>query len=321
MKPTQPVAPEREVDRLLARMSQGGFQGRTLGESVDIWARMIEDGSCTIFLGLAGAMVPAGMQACLIELVDRGYVDVIVSTGANLFHDACEHLGIRHYQGAHHADDAALYRDGIDRIYDVYAYESEFRDVDRALADFAAEIEPFSGSSREFFDRLAPWLDRRAPAGRSVLSACSRRGVPVFAPALADSSIGIGLVLARHRGIPVHVDQIADAVELTDLVGERERTGVVYIGGGVPKNFIQQTQVIASLLGSEGEGHDYAVQYTTDAPHFGGLSGCSFEEAISWGKERPDSPHVQCFCDATIALPLAVSALVGKGVRRAGEPL
>ncbi|MHC1626638.1 MAG: deoxyhypusine synthase [Methanoculleaceae archaeon] len=321
MKPTQSILPDSDVATLLSRMTRGGFQGRTLGESVEIWVQMIEDPDCTIFLGLAGAMVPAGMQACLIELIERGFVDVIVSTGANLFHDACEHLGVRHYLGSHNIDDALLHREGIDRIYNIYAYESEFRQVDRAFADFAADIEPFSGSSREFFARLGPWLDSHEPDGRSIISVAARRGVPIFAPALADSSIGIGLVLARHRGVSVDVDQLADVEEITGMLNVRERTGVIYIGGGVPKNFIQQTQIIASILGYDHGGHDYAIQYTTDAPHWGGLSGCSFEEAISWGKERPDTAHVQCFCDATIALPLVVSALIGRGLRRGGQSL
>nr|WP_165394891.1 deoxyhypusine synthase [Methanofollis fontis] len=319
MKPRRSVSPTNDVSSLLAEMSTSGFQGKKLGESVAIWEEMIRDPECTIILGLSGAMVPAGMQECLIELVRRRYVDVIVSTGANIFHDIAEHLGIRHFLGHHVADDAALYREGIDRIYDVFAYEEQFRSVDWQVADFAAEIAPFNASSARFVERLAGLITCLAPEGRSITAAAAEAGVPIFVPALCDSSIGIALTVARRRGVDIGIDQIADADELTAIVEASGRTGVVYVGGGVPKNFIQQTQVIASMHNLELGGHAYAIQYTTDAPHWGGLSGCTFEEAISWGKESPETRQVQCFCDATIALPIVTSALVGRSpVRNRG---
>jgi len=298
-------------------MSRTGFQGRSLGESFKTWSAMIRDRECTILLGLAGAMIPAGMQNCLIELVRNRFVDAIVSTGANIFHDTCEHLGVRHYLGSHHVDDLELFEQGIDRIYDVFAYESQFRDVDTLIADFAAKISPFAGSSRAFIGKFGRWLGETRPGGSSLVATCAEAGVPIFIPALADSSIGIALVMARRRGVDVNIDQIADADEITRIVETAGKTGVVYIGGGVPKNFIQQTQVVASIYDQALGGHAYAIQYTTDAPHWGGLSGCTFEEAISWGKETPHSPHVQCFCDATIALPIVTSALIGSGLKRA----
>ncbi|HVN66679.1 MAG TPA: deoxyhypusine synthase [Methanomicrobiales archaeon] len=317
MKPTQPVVPSENVGKLLAGMAKTGFQGRRLGESVDIWAGMIRDPDCTILLGLSGAMIPAGMQRVLMELAGRNFFDVLVSTGANIFHDTCEHLGVRHYQGHDHTDDEDLFSRGIDRIHDIWAYEKEFRAVDRRIANFAKGIAPFRGSSREFVERLGRQLRRDAPDSRSLVTTCVEKGIPVFIPALADSSIGIGLVMARREGAAVEVDQIADVDEITAMVEGSKRTGVVYVGGGVPKNFIQQTQVVASIHGQELGGHAYAVQYTTDAPHWGGLSGCTFEEAVSWGKESPTSSKVQVFCDATIALPLVTSALIARGEKRA----
>ncbi len=321
MKPVNPVRPVNDVSMLLLGMKDTGFQGRKLGESVEVWSRMIEDPKCTIFLGLSGAMVPAGMKECLIELVERRYVDVIVSTGANIFHDICEHLGISHYQGYHHVNDAELYEKGIDRIYDVFAYEEDFRDVDSRIASFAEEISPFKGSSRAFIGELGKWLKTVNPDGRSLLSVCVDCDVPVFVPAIADSSIGIGLVMARRKGVSVDVDQIADVDEISGFVETAGTTGVVYIGGGVPKNFIQQTQVVASIHNNEKGGHEYAIQYTTDAPHWGGLSGCTFDEAISWGKESPSGQNVQCFCDATIALPIVTSALIGLKKVRSNIPV
>lgn len=316
MKKTCPVCPTDNVATLLAGMAQTGFQGRKLGESVEIWRRMLADPKCTIFFGLSGAMVPAGMQRCLVEMARRHYVDVIVSTGANIFHDICEHHGISHYLGHHHVDDAELYRKGIDRIYDVFAFEEEFRGIDRQIAAWAASIAPFRGSSREFIGRYGKWLMTKKPGCESLTSVCARENIPIFIPALCDSSIGIGLVIARRQGVDVDIDQIADTDEITALVEQAEKSGVIYVGGGVPKNFIQQTQVIGSIHEQELGGHDYAIQYTTDSPHWGGLSGCTFDEAISWGKESAGTLQVQVHVDATIALPVVLSALIAGGAKR-----
>lgn len=313
---TQPVIPTGNVAELLQRMSKTGFQGRKLGESVEIWTRMIRDPEVTILFGLSGAMIPAGMQKVLIELARHHYIDVVVSTGANIFHDVCEHLGVCHYLGHHNASDTELYKKGIDRIYDVFAYEEEFRWVDRGFANYAERIAPFRGSSREFLTGFGGWLAREVPAGESFLSTCVKEGIPVFVPALCDSSIGIGALIARRRGVSIDIDQIADTDEVTSIVEEVNKTGVVYVGGGVPKNFIQQTQVIGSIHKKDLGGHDYAIQYTTDSPHWGGLSGCTFDEAISWGKESEHTMQVQVHVDATIALPIVVSALIESGVTR-----
>ena len=316
LHPMQPVRPDFRVDSLLNQMSLTGFQGRKLGESVEVWSRMIQDPGITILTGLSGAMIPAGMQECMIALLENRFIDVLVSTGANIFHDICEHVGVRHYLGHHMADDEALFRQGIDRIYDIFAYEEEFRLVDGKIAELAREHNGFSGSSAEFVRLLGTWLLKHYPSGRSMTATAARLGIPIFIPALSDSSIGIALVMARRDGCQVMIDQLADAEELTKYVERSQKTGVVYIGGGVPKNFIQQTQVIASIHNHDCGGHDYAIQYTTDTPHHGGLSGCTFEEAVSWGKESCDCRKVQCFCDATIAIPLVTSALLGAGYQR-----
>lgn len=319
LPPMQPVIPDRRVDELLNKMSRTGFQGRKLGESVSVWQQMIQSPGVTIIMGLSGAMIPAGMQECLIELLERNYVDVLVSTGANIFHDICGHYGVNHYIGYHLANDQELFQNGIDRIYDVFAYEEEFRNIDAQIASFANSIGGFSGSSAEFIRLLGLHLLSQYPDGRSVTATAAKLGIPIFTPALCDSSIGIALVMARKQGVKISVDQLADADALTTLVERASSTGVIYVGGGVPKNFIQQTQVIASIHEHGCGGHDYAIQYTTDTPHYGGLSGCTFEEAISWGKESCTCTKVQCFCDATIALPLVTSALIASGVSRSNQ--
>jgi deoxyhypusine synthase len=292
-------------------MSRTGFQGRKLGESYHIYKEMIETPGITILLGLSGAMIPAGMQECLISLVEHRYVDAIVSTGANIFHDICEHLGVKHYQGTHLVNDAELYSRGIDRIYDVFAVEKEFQNIERYIGNFGTSLGDVRLSSRAFLKLLGEKIASDRPEGRSVTSVCAKHNVPIHVPALADSGIGIGLVTACRCGAKLVIDQIADASELAAFVETSEKTGVIYLGGGTPKNFIQQTEVIPPMKGDKYiGGHSYAIQYTTDAPHWGGLSGCTFEEAVSWGKELPDAKKLQCFCDATIALPLIVSALI-----------
>jgi len=219
--------------------------------------------------------------------------------------------------GHHREDDGKLCEEGIVRIYDVFAYDSEFEKMEYEIMKFGETIAPFRGSSREFMRLLGNYLIEKYPNNESVVTTCTRKNVPIFIPAICDSSIGIGLMIARRNGVDVDVDQIADTDELTRFVEDSKKTGVVYVGGGVPKNFIQQTQVIGSIYQDNLNGHYYAIQYTTDSPQWGGLSGCTFEEAISWGKESVEAQKVQVFIDATIALPIVLSALIGKGVKRA----
>ena len=312
--PTNPMKPEVSVDKLLENMSGSGFQGRKLGESFQIWKEMIETPGIRIIIGLSGAIVPAGMQECIIQLIENRYVDAVVSTGANIFHDLCEHMGIKHYKGTHLVDDATLFNSGVNRIYDVFASDKLICTMENYVEAFGISLGEQTMSSRAFLKLLGEKINEERPEGRSILGTCAKMGVPIHVPALSDSSIGIGLVAARRKGAKIVIDQVADADELSEFVELGEMSGVIYLGGGTPKNFIQQTEVIfPKYLG----GHEFALQYTTDAPHWGGLSGCTFEEGISWGKEKPESRKLQCFCDITIALPIVTSALIASGVKRA----
>ncbi len=313
-RPTQPIAvTNKSIAELTDAMASTGFQGRKLGESIETWAHMLKDSKLTIFMGLTGAMSPAGMRKIVAYFVQNRMIDCLVSTGANMFHDIHESLGGKHYVGSHVANDEALFRDGVDRIYDVFAVEAQFRDTDRLIADFSRTLEPEKPySSREFMYLLGKWLYEQGADRDSVVVSAYVHNVPIFVPALCDSSIGIGLMVARRGGRSINVDQMKDVDDITQIVEGSKKTGVIYVGGGVPKNFIQQTEVIASILGLPIEGHSYAIQYTTDAPHWGGLSGCTFEEAVSWGKIAAVAPKVQVFADATIALPIVSHALAEK---------
>ncbi|WP_456474727.1 deoxyhypusine synthase [Candidatus Pyrohabitans sp.] len=309
--PTEPVdVRERRISELLEAMARTGFQGRRLGEAFLAWREMLRDESCVVFFGMSGAMIPAGMRRVVAHLIEHRFVDVVVTTGANVFHDIHEALGGKHYQGMANADDARLLKHGIDRIYDIFAREDEFRNMDRLISQLSRELSAGKEySSREIVAFLGEKLAERGSASDSFVVTAYRRRVPVFVPALGDSSVGIGLTLARREGHSVVVSQLKDVDEITQIVEKAAKTGVVYVGGGVPKNFIQQTEVIASILGVDKGGHDYAVQFTTDAPHWGGLSGCTLEEAVSWGKVSSQARRVQCFVDATIALPIVAHAL------------
>jgi deoxyhypusine synthase len=325
-QPTKPMeVKERSIPELLEAMEDTGFQGRKLGEAASVWREMIQEEGITIFLGLSGAMVPAGMRRIIAFLVQKRMVDCLVSTGANIFHDIHEALGGQHYKGHPGADDEELHRCGIDRIYDVFAREEGFRKTDHLISEFAEGLDPEREySSRDICELLGAWVEKKGGDRDSIIVSAKTSSVPVFVPAMGDSSIGIGLALARRRGQNVMVSHIKDVDEITTIVENSGKTGVIYIGGGVPKNFIQQTEVTASILGTEKGGHEYAIQFTTDAPHWGGLTGSTFEEGVSWGKISTKAKRVQVFVDATIALPIMAHALHDwqkKGLKRRNPPV
>jgi deoxyhypusine synthase len=300
----------RSVSDIVRAMERTGFQGRKLGEATHAWEEALKAKHCTIFLGVTGAMVPAGMRRILAHLIENRFVDVVVSTGAQVFHDIHESLGGHHFQGTPAADDVELFGERIDRMYDVYGSERAYRETDRLIAGFVDSLDlKRAYSSRQFMDGLGAYLMEQGAAKDSVITSAHLAGVPLFLPALSDSSIGIALMVARAHGRKIFVDQMQDTDEVTQITMESPHTGVVYLGGGVPKNWVNQTEVIADCLGHEVPGHEFAIQFTTDAPHWGGLSGCTFEEAVSWGKIDPNGAKVQCFVDATIALPIVAHAL------------
>lgn len=310
----QPTIPTNVEDKSIAQLTNDmlltGFQGRRLAEAIECWAGMLKEDGLTIFMGLSGAMVPAGMRRIISYLIEHRLIDCLVSTGANIFHDCHEALGQKHYVGSHTANDCALFEKGVDRIYDVFAVEDEFHDVETFIGNFAKTMDDSrTYSSREFLSLLGEHISEKGGADDSIIVSAFRNNVPIFIPALCDSSIGIGLTLARRQGCNLVIDQIKDVDEITQIVEETDRTGVVYFGGGVPKNFIQQTEIVAGFLGTEVTGHDWAIQFTTDAPHWGGLSGCTFEEAVSWGKIGETAKKVQVFVDSTIAFPIVSHSL------------
>ena len=308
--PVEPFAVEAGLgaDQVLARMERISFQGRNLATAHRIWHKMLED-DVTIFLGMAGALSAGGLRLIVAHLIGQRYVDCLVSTGANLYHDLHETRGQRHFVGSPLADDAALAEDRIDRVYDTYADEEEFITNDIWIADFAATLEKRPYTTREFLHQLGRHLWETTKRD-GILTSAYRANVPIFCPAIADSSIGMGLSQARQKTPGAgHIDIIGDIVESANLIIRRPRTASIVLGGGTPKNFINQASVQAEFYSDEVGGHRYALQIVTDVPHFGGASGSSLEEAQSWGKLATDSARVSVQCDATIALPFLASAL------------
>ena len=303
------VEPNLTGEQILDRMAGISFQGRNLATAHRVWKKMLAD-DCLIFLGVAGALSAGGLRLILAHLITHRYIDCIVSTGANLYHDLHECRGRQHFQGSPEADDRALQAAHIDRVYDTLMDEDEFIDNDNWIATFSESLVKRPYTSREFLYRLGEHLWNETERD-GILTAAYRANVPIFCPAIADSSIGMGLSQGR-QSIPGigQIDVIGDIVESANLVIRKRRTASVVLGGGTPKNFINQASVQAEFYSSGIGGHSYALQIVADVPHFGGASGSTLTEARSWGKVAADADQVTVNADATLALPLLTTALV-----------
>lgn len=296
---------------LLEQFQSTSIQARNLGRCLEVWENALTDPKRpTILVGLSGPLIAAGLRRVLRDLVEWGLVDVVVSTGAIYYQDLYQSIGGRHWMGTPAADDVRLRDLYLDRIYDTYVDELKFEDTDRVIGKITEEFPRRPASSREYLG----FLGAQFPDLESFLATAARRGVPTFSPALIDSSIGIGLTLYyqanRARSDRFILDAVRDNYELVQILSQSPRTAVVYIGGGTPKNWINDGIVMANYaFGREGEGHFYALQITTDVPHWGGLSGSTLDEAQSWGKISRTATRAMAHVDASIGLPLLVGGL------------
>ncbi len=292
------------------------FQARNLANAAEIYARMIEEPDCTIILCLAGSLFSAGLKETVRKLVRCNMVDAIVSTGAIMVdQDFFEALGFSHYRGTPFVDDEMLRKKSIDRIYDTYIDEDELRICDMTVADIANGLPPRAYSSQEFIRKMGRYLDNVGKDNGSVVLECYRKDVPVFVPAFSDSSAGLGLIhhqSGRGSEAKVTIDSVKDFLDLTRIKISSGETGLVMIGGGVPKNFAQDITVASDILGEDTKMHKYAVQITVADERDGALSGSTLKEAHSWGKV--DNHYEQMvFSEATIAFPLMASYVYHKG--------
>jgi deoxyhypusine synthase len=298
---------------LIQAFQHTSFQSRNVYKCFEVFQKMLSDPACVIFMGLSGAMIPGGMRKVIRDMIEMKLIDVIVSTGANIFHDLFESFGYRHYLVHEEEDDNTLRKHRIVRVYDALMDDHEINQVIHLLSKVPKGLDGRVVSSREYLAALGRYIKDEG----SFLKTASQHGVPIFVPALSDSSIGIGLTFlhAQKKASSENlvIDQIQDNYEIAQLKKMASVTGAIYIGGGVPKNYIQQLGPVSELLFQKGSGHQYAFQITTDDPKWGGLSGCTFEEAKSWGKIEKGSTYAAVYMDATIALPLLVGAILQEG--------
>jgi deoxyhypusine synthase len=292
------------VDELVEQMRQSGVLGAgKIGNAVELTAKMFGDPDYTVFLTLAGALVPGGLRSVIADLIREEHVNVLVTTGANMVHDMVEALGYGHYVGTFRAEDARLKAERIGRIGDIYVQQQAFEVLEKWLGKVLDDI-PEKERQRIAPSTVLNEIGKRIKDKNSILANAARRDTPVICPGLADSIAGFQLWM-HSQDKKLVLDSLLDVKKLVDIVYEAEKAGIIILGGGWPKHF-------ALFANTFREGVDCAVQITMDRPEPGGLSGASLEEAISWSKVRPKGGAVTVVCDATIAFPLIVAAALDK---------
>ncbi len=300
---------------IIKAMDKMSFTSRDLAKATGIYNMMLQDKECAIFLVIAGSTSAGGCMKLYADLVKNNMVDAIVSTGASIVDmDFFEALGFRHYQGTPFIDDKLLRDNYIDRIYDTYIDEEELQACDAAIGKIADGLEPRAYTSREFIREMGRWLTKNAKKKGSLVQTAYEHDVPIFCPAFTDSSAGFGLVLHQEQNPRKHItmDSIRDFRELTEIKLNSKASGLLMIGGGVPKNYVQDTVVCAEILGRDVEMHKYAVQITVADSRDGACSSSTLKEACSWGKV--DTAYEQMvYAEATSVLPLLASDAYHRG--------
>ncbi len=300
---------------IINAMKDMSFSARDLAVASDIYDRMLKDKECAVILTIAGSTSAAGCMQIYVDLVKNNMVDAIVATGATIVDmDFFEALGYKHYQGTPHVDDGELRNLYIDRIYDTFIDEKELQVCDRTITEIADSLEPRPYSSQEFIKEMGKYLTTNAKKKNSLVQAAYENDVPIFCPAFSDSSAGFGLVLHQYNNPEKHVsiDSVKDFLELTQVKIEANVTGLLIIGGGVPKNFTQDTVICAEILGKDVPMHKYAVQITVADVRDGACSSSTLKEASSWGKV--DTVFEQMvYAEATSVLPLLASYAYHQG--------
>jgi deoxyhypusine synthase len=302
---------------MVEAFSKMAFSARDLARASDIYDRMLADKDCAVILCLAGSLFSAGLKKIVYDLVNNNMVDAIVSTGANIVdQDFFEALGFKHYKGTKWVDDHALRSARVDRIYDTFIDEDELGICDNTISEIAGTLKPKAYSSREFLEEMGKHLatGKNCKVKDSIVLAAYKKQVPIFIPAFSDCSAGFGLLHHQWHNPEEHVaiDSAKDFRELVRVKLATKSTGLLMIGGGVPKNFAQDVTVGAEMLGLDTSMHKYAVQITVADERDGALSGSTLREACSWGKV--DTVHEQMvFSEATLALPILASYAYHKG--------
>jgi deoxyhypusine synthase len=298
-----------DARKIIDGMSKMSFTSRDTARAAKIYNEMLADKDCSIFLTLAGSTSAGGCMDLYADLVKNNMVDAIVATGASIIDmDFFEALGFKHYQGSQFQDDTELRNNYIDRIYDTYIDEEELQACDKAICDIANTLEPRSYTSREFIKELGKYLKTKGKKKGSLIETAYDNNVPIFCPAFTDSSAGFGLVMHQEKNPNKHLtmDSIREFRELTEIKLQSKQSGLFMVGGGVPKNFIQDTVVCAELLGKKVDMHKYAIQITVADTRDGACSSSTLKEASSWGKVDVTKEQM-VFAEATSVLPLIAS--------------
>jgi len=286
----------------------GVLGGGRVGAAVEVLTDMFGNSDFTNFLTLAGPMVPSGLRLLIADMVNRGFLDAIVTTGANLTHDVIEAMGLRHYQGSFQADDRKLLRQGYSRIADIFVREEAFEKLDVKVRKILKTIPPDERRNMAYSDLLAK-VGSRLNDRNSILWKAARSNVKVFSPGLLDSILGLSL-WSFSQTETLQLNPLLDVTRMVEMCMTSKKLGVLIVGGGLPKH----NTLLASVLR---EGVDAAVQITADRPEPGGLSGAPLAESISWRKIRKGGRFVDVYGDATVCLPLIMAAVLERVKRRA----
>ena len=300
---------------IISSMEKMSFVSRETANAARIYNEMLSEKDCTIFLTLAGSTSAAGCMNIYRDMVKYNMVDAIVATGASIIDmDFFEALGFKHYQGSQFQNDNELRKNYIDRIYDTYIDEDELQLCDKTICDIADNLDPKSYTSREFIMEIGRYLKKFAKKKGSLIETAYDNNVPIFCPAFTDSSAGFGLVMHQEKNPSKHItiDSIREFRELTEIKIRSKGSGLFMIGGGVPKNFIQDTVICAELLGKEVDMHQYAIQITVADSRDGACSSSTLKEASSWGKVDTTKEQM-VFAEATSVLPLIASDAYHRG--------
>ena len=315
------VRPDMTVAELIDEQFQA-YNSARLNEAARLYAEemLLPELDVTIGLTMAGALTPAGLGGCILTLMEYGFIDFIVSTGANLYHDIHHALAMSLHRGDFRLDDTSLQEEGVIRIYDILFEDKVLLDTDAFVRECLKTLPNRPISTSELHYHLGTQLLKAGVQPEySVLAQAAAWNVPIYTSSPGDSSIGMNVARNALDGSQLTLDPLADVNETTAIVHNATRNGVIILGGGSPKNFYLQTQPqLWEVLGIHKGGHDYFIQITADAPHWGGLSGATPSEAVSWGKIKPDQLHdtVVVYGDSTIALPLLTAYAVSKTAPR-----
>lgn len=294
------IHPNMTTVELLASMKNGGFTCRKVGLATDLLEQMIVDDSCTVFLGLAGALIPGGMRNILRTMIEKNMVNCIVTTGANISHDLLETSGGSHHHGSEHLSDEKLREMEISRIFSTLIPYESFVKFETLIQKILKKIPNQRMSSNQFLHELGRYVNDP----QSIVRAAFLKKVPIFSPSFVDSMLGVQSWLFSQT-TPFFIDVLADHSEFSKIIFETESMGALFLGGGVPKHFIMNGSQLHNGL-------SYVIQITMDRPEHGGVSGASVKEAVSWGKVASKAKWIDVMSDVTLVLPLMISGVLSR---------